>query len=498
MVSTGLALGITAAVVLAFTAVGLLASRGRVSTLEDYISARESAGPGALTATVVASMMGAWILFSPAEAGAVFGGLPAILGYAIGSALPLLLFIPVGMRLRALMPAGHSLTEFAYVRFGRGMSVFVLLVSILYMFVFLAAELTGIATAFSLVAGIPTWQTALLIGGFVMVYTVYGGLIASIVTDKVQALVVLPLLAVAFAGALFALGGTSFLHARALEAEPTLLDPAFYPGVEFGIYVAVAILGANMLNQGLWQRVYAADGPAALRRGFAVAAIAVVPMVLLAGLFGIAAAALELTGPETASIAFFLVLTEAFPDWVTLLVVVLAVLLVMSSADTMFNAIASVATADLARILEDTEPRTLWMVSRASTILVAIGAIVIGAQGYSVLELFLAADLLAAAVFIPFLAGLYTARLSGPIAVLASVMGMAVGFAYFPLVRGVLGGIEGFLPAPSFLFAFLGAAGVAGLITLLGIAIGDGEADLGQLDREIRRLGPATPAEEAE
>ncbi len=132
-----------------------------------------------------------------------------------------------------------------------------------------------------------------------------------------------------------------------MSADPTLLDPGFGPGLEFGLYVAFALLGAHMLNQGVWQRVYAADGDGALRRGMGIAAVVVVPMLLLSGLFGIAAAGLGLTESGSASIAFFLVVAEAFPTWVTLAVVVLAVLLVMSSADTMFNAIAALSPPTL-------------------------------------------------------------------------------------------------------------------------------------------------------
>ncbi|MGM0605762.1 MAG: sodium:solute symporter family transporter [Halobacteriota archaeon] len=491
MVSTAVVLAVTIGTVVAFTAFGILAARGRVRSVDDFIAARDTAGRGTLTATVIASMMGAWILFSPAEAGAAFGGLPAILGYAIGSAIPLLLFVPIGLRIRSVMPSGHSLTEFAYGRFGAGMYLFILVISLFYMFIFLAAEMTGIAGALSLVAEIPQWQTALLVGGFVLVYTVYGGLVASIVTDTVQALVVLPLLAIGFAGAVLALGGTETIHAASIASDVHLLDPTFRPGLEFGIYVTFAIVGANMLNQGMWQRVYAADGERALRQGFGVAAIVVVPMLLVAGLFGVTAAALGLVGSGTASVSFFLVMEAAFPPWVTLLVVVLALLLVMSSADTMFNAIASVVTADLSRLLSDVDQRTLWIAGRGLTAVVGIGAIIVGAQGYSVLELFLTADLLAAAVFVPFLAGLYTERLGQTGAIGASLAGLAVGVLYFPLFRSPLAaipGVGGAAPEPSFLVAFVGATAVSTAVTIVATVLGNADVDLERLDREIRSL----------
>lgn len=489
VVSSALTLGATALTLAAVTALGLLYSRGRVDTVEDYVSARNSIGSGAMTATLVASSMGAWILLSPAEAGAAFGGLPAVLGYAAGSAIPLLLLVPVGVRIRRLMPEGHSLTEYALVRFGPRMYAYVLVVSMLYMFVFLAAEMTGIAGALAMLADVPLWQTAALIGGFVLAYTVYGGLVATIVTDTVQTLVILPLLAVGFAGALFALGGTGEVHADIATVNAHLLNPGYAAGVEFGVYVVFAVLGAGMLNQGRWQRIYAAEDDATLRRSLVVAAAMSVPLILLSGLFGVAAAGLGFVDGN-ASVAFFALVDGAFPEWVALVVVVLAVLLVASSADTMFNAIASLVTADLARLV-DADARTLSLTGRALTVVVAAGAIAIGSQGYSVLALFLTADLLAAATFVPFLYGLYSSRLTETGALASSLAALAVGVAFFPTLRGVVAAVPGLadlLPAPSFLHAFVGATVASVALTLVAERVADANYNHAGLAREIRSI----------
>ncbi|PSQ24319.1 sodium:proline symporter [Halobacteriales archaeon QS_8_65_32] len=499
MVTSTTALGFTVLTLAVFAGAGIRYSRGRVGSVEEFITARDSAGVGTLTATLIASSMGAWILFSPAEAGAAFGGISAVAGYGAGSALALVVFAFVGPRIRDLIPEGHSLTEYALARYGRAFYAYVLAVSVLYMFVFLAAEMTGIAGALSLVAGVPTWQTASLIGVFVLAYTAYGGLEASIFTDTLQTLVVLPLLAIGFAGALLALGGTGEIYRSALATNPDLLNPSFLPGVEFGAYVVIAIVGAEMLNQAWWQRVYAAEGTRTLRRSFLIAALAVLPMILLAGLFGLAAAGLGLvrTGANyNADIAFFLVLQEAFPEWVVLAVVLLAVLLVTSTADTLFNAIASVVTADLPRVLDDPSRGTLTTAARALTGVVAVGAVWVGAQGYSVLELFLTADLLAAATFLPLLAGLYTGRLTGVAALSASLAGLAVGLAFFPTLHGPVSVLvpAAVLPAASFLASFLGAALVSGGLALLAARATTGRYDLGRLGREIGRFDEDEPA----
>jgi Na+/proline symporter len=505
MLSSTLALGATVGILALFSALGVWYSRGRVGTIEDFISVRGTAGGGTLTATLIASSMGAWILFSPAEAGAAFGGLAAVFGYAIGSALPLLAYVVVGPRIRATMPEGHSLTEYALARYGRGMYAYVLLVSVLYMFIFLAAEFTGITGALELVAGVPRWQTAAVVGGFVLVYTAYGGLQASIFTDTLQTLVVLPLLAVGFGGALLALGGPAEIHVSVAARNPSLLDPGFAAGLTFGAYVAIAILGAEMLNQAWWQRIYAAESDRTLRRSFGVAALAVVPMILVSGLFGLAATGFDsvvtdLANPAyNADVAFFVVVNQAFPAWLTLAIVLLAILLVMSTADTLFNAIASVVTADLPELLDDPDDSTLRLGARLLTAAVALGATVVGAQGYSVLQVFLTADLLAAATFLPLLYGLFSARPTGPGMLVASVSGLAVGLIFFPTLRGAVAavpGIAGVLPAPDFLFAFASAALVSGGLALLSARLTDARFDLDDLGREVRRLDDSADAGE--
>lgn len=497
MVTTSLALGITIVTLVVFTLLGVYYSRSRIHSVEDLITARNTTSAGTTTATLIASMMGAWILFSPAEAGAMFGGITAVTGYAIGSALPLVAFIWIGIRVRKLLPSGHSLTEYVYVRYGSVMYLYVLVITISYMFIFLAAEMTGIAGALALIAGVPEWQTAFLIGAFVLIYTAYGGLVASIFTDTLQALLILPILVLGFAGAIVALGGTQTIYATVTATNPELLSPGFRPGLSFGLYVMIAILAANLFNQGIWQRVFAADSEKTVRRSFSIAAITVIPMIFLPGLFGITAIGLDLVqSPTDGSIAFFLVLLEAFPEWIVFTITLLALLLVMSSADTMLNAIASIVTADMFLITEDITQRQLAYTARAVTIGVAGGAIFIGAQGYSVLELFLLADLLAAATVVPFLFGLFSTRITEPGALTASFTALLVGIAYFPITRNLLEllpVIPPFLPAPSFFFAFLAAAGISTSLSFLAAYLAAPHFDHARLSTEVRSLTETDP-----
>lgn len=78
MVSSTAALALTVGTLAAFCTLGFRHSRGRGGGVEDFLTACNSVGSGSMTATLVASVMGVWILLSPAEAGAAFGGTAAV------------------------------------------------------------------------------------------------------------------------------------------------------------------------------------------------------------------------------------------------------------------------------------------------------------------------------------------------------------------------------------------------------------------------------------
>ena len=499
MIQPGIALGAVGLALAATTLLGVAHAHGRITSLEEFVSARDTTGMAPLTASLIASTVGTWVLFSPAEAAISFGGITAVFGYAVGLGLPLATLAVVGVRVRRLVPHGHSVTEYVLARYGSRMYALVLGVSATYMFVFLAVELTGIAAALAIVAEVPPALTAGLVGLFVFVYTGYGGLLASIVTDTLQALVMLPLLVASFVGVLFALDGAVAVRSSVVAADPSLLSLTNPAGLRFGLYVGLALLGANVLNQGLWQRVYAAESERTLRRAFGLAAGAVVPVVLLSGLFGLGAAGLDLV-EHGGHAALFGLLLATEPVWLVLPVVVLAVLLVMTSADTLINGLVSLALHDLPRAVDrlESEPgdhdRDELLAARLLTAAVALVAMVIGAMQFSEIRLFLTVDLLCAATFVPVVAGLYTGEIPEWGAVAASAVGFALGLGFDPVVRPLLGvalpaALTSALPAPSFAASFGAAVGASLLVTAASAGISGESADLEHLERHVRQLG---------
>mgnify|MGYP006221302271 FL=1 len=87
--STSLILVITISII--FTLAGLAYSK-KHQGLNNYLTANRSVGFFSLTTSLVASALGAWILFGPASA-ATWGGIGAVIGYALGTAFPMIFLI---------------------------------------------------------------------------------------------------------------------------------------------------------------------------------------------------------------------------------------------------------------------------------------------------------------------------------------------------------------------------------------------------------------------
>ena len=115
--SQNLTLLIIIVVSLSFALVGILYSRKKQS-LSNYLTAGRSVGTLSLSTSLIASALGAWILFGPASA-ATWGGIGSVVGYSLGAAFPMIAFIFLETKIRKIFPNGNTLTEFIYKKFGK-------------------------------------------------------------------------------------------------------------------------------------------------------------------------------------------------------------------------------------------------------------------------------------------------------------------------------------------------------------------------------------------
>ena len=92
--STSLTLVITISLI--FTIVGLIYSK-KYQGINNYLTANRNIGFFSLTTSLIASALGAWILFGPASA-ATWGGIGAVIGYSLGTAFPMIFLISLGKK----------------------------------------------------------------------------------------------------------------------------------------------------------------------------------------------------------------------------------------------------------------------------------------------------------------------------------------------------------------------------------------------------------------
>ena len=431
-----------------FAAIGFFFSKGKIS-ISSYLTADRSIGRKSLTASLTASCFGVWILIGPSEA-ATWGGLGAIIGYAFGQALPFLAFIVIGKRMRKIMPEGNSLTQFVFVRFGKTMFKLVLVLSLFYLFVYLCAEVTAIAKITNLISGIPLWQTSLLIIVTTLGYTLYGGLRASIFTDKFQFIIILIFLVIAI-NQVFAAETNSFSIQLIREKADTLISGKYFYGYTAGLTFFIAVFATNLFDQGIWQRVYAAKSSKDLVIGFTSAFFVILPFLFILGFFGILAV---VTGnakdPSTVFFSLILNPMTGSNSILTIAILTLAISLVVSSMDTLINAISSLFIINGSKFLKLTS-YALRQLSYFMVIVLSAIVFLVASKGYSVLFMFLFADLLCCSAVFPVFYGMFNKNISKKLGLYSVLSGLISGLALFPnqtFEKSIL--IGNFLPVEYF------------------------------------------------
>ena len=409
----------------AFVIFGVLYSK-KYQGLENYLVANRSVGVFSLTTSLVASALGAWILFGPASA-ATWGGIGAVIGYALGTAFPLFILIFLGEKFRKLYPKGKTLIEVVRLRFGTKLFKLILFLTIFYMFIFLIAEVTAVSILVNYISGTTLWITALIVIVSSLVYTLYGGLRASIFTDNIQFIIILILLLISFIN-LISFNFNEFNFEFIKQNKPDLLSFDYLPNFTAGLTFFIAVAATNLFHQGNWQRVYAAQNNKVLKKSLIVSFLIIIPIVFFMGFSGLVAVSINST--VVPDLAFFSLLLKEQTLMLSVIVIVLAISLTISSIDTLINAISSLIVVDGNKALNF--KGDYLKLSKYFIICLSIIAFAIASKGLSILYLFLLADLLCCAAVLTVFYSFYDKKLNEKNAYLSILIGLFVGLILFP------------------------------------------------------------------
>ncbi len=452
--STSLILVITSSLI--FVILGLYNSN-KYQGLNNYLTANRNIGVFSLTTSLTASALGAWILFGPASA-ATWGGIGAVIGYSLGTAFPMFFLIYLGKKIRKELPRGSSLIEFMRKKFGKSLFKLILLLTIFYMFIFLCAEVTAVAVLINYISGTELWVTALIVLISTLVYTLYGGLRASIFTDNIQMIVIGILLLISLIY-INIFTGSDFSIDFVKEKNPQLLSLSYVPSYTAGLTFFIAVAATNLFHQGNWQRVYAAKNFETLKKSLVISFFIIVPVVFFMGFTGMVAFSLDPTiRPD---LGFFTLLLKEQTKFLSFFVIVLGLALTISTVDTLVNAISSLIVVDGNATFNLDKKKSLNF-SKYIILFLSLISFIIASKGFDILYLFLLADLFCCAFVLTVFYSFYNKHINEKTAYVSIFAGLIGGFLMFPapdfsksILVGVIFSKELFAPIVSQSLLFL-------------------------------------------
>ena len=393
--------------------------------INNYLLANRSVGIFSLTASLVSSALGTWILFGPASA-ATWGGVGAVIGYSLGTAFPLFALIFLSKKFRKFYPNCRTLIEVIRLKYGKNLYKLILLLSVFYMTIFLIAEVTAVAMLLNYISGTKLWITALIIISSSLIYTLYGGLRASIFTDNIQFIILLILIILAFSY-LISFNQDQFSFNYINKNSPSLLSINYIPNFTAGITFFIAVAATNLFHQGNWQRVYAAQNDKVLKNSLIFSSLIIIPIVFLMGFSGLVA--ISTNSNVVPDLAFFELLLKDQFFTISIIVIFLSISLTVSSIDTIINAISSLIIVDGVKIIKFNNS---LLISKQIIIIICLFAFLVASQGISILYLFLIADLLCCAGVMTVFYGFYNRNFSEKSAYLSIIFGLTIGLLLFP------------------------------------------------------------------
>jgi Na+/proline symporter len=279
------------------------------------------------------------------------------------------------------------------------------------------------------ISGTPLWLTAILVIVTTLVYTLYGGLRASILTDKLQFFIVLILLFVC-AYYLFSLNSDYLSYELIQTNSQHLLSSKYIPNYTAGFIFFVAVAATNLFHQGNWQRVFAAKNDEVLKKSLWLSFIIIIPIVFFMGISGIIAVSLD--SKVNPDLAFFSILLKDKTEFLSVLIIIMAVSLTVSTVDTLVNAISSIVVVDGKKIYRNHKKNNFLRSSKVFIIILSIISFIIASKGFSILYLFLLADLLCCAAAFTVFYGFYQKNFKEKNAIVSILLGLFLGLLLFP------------------------------------------------------------------
>lgn len=336
-------------------------------------------------------------------------GLSGLFWFVVPNGLAVMAVVPLAKILRKRMPAGYTISQFAFNRFNESKvaSGVVTITMIFGILLEILINLKGTSVVMSTVFPID-WKVATLLTVVVVLsYSYFGGLWTSVMTGTINTwMITVPaaLVVVAVFGMIDGGATTVFETVKAQDASNLSIFEAD-AAAGFGITLAFGLLAATVADQTFWQKVWAIR-PNQVGRTFLWAGALFYPIPICLGMLGLVGLGYGLTatdvGGDIVAVGPYIVSHIGLP-LVLIIAYVLAILAACySTIDGASSALSSIVAVDIVkRYMPKTSESTLFYITKLSMFAGGIVAAIIVLSGADFTSLVLTTYALKTSILLP-------------------------------------------------------------------------------------------------
>ncbi|KAA0978039.1 sodium:proline symporter [Paeniglutamicibacter gangotriensis] len=431
---------------------------------DGYMTAGNKVGFGVSAASMTATWIWASSMYASATSGYTYG-ISGPIHYGLWGALMILFIYPFGRRIRAVAPKAHTLAEVMYARHGRSSQLMLAGSNILGSVISLTSNFIAGGALIALLSPFSFGQGIVAVAAGTLLYTLWSGFRASVLTDFAQVVAMLGAVAIILPVVFFAAGGPGLFESGASNLTPQQSN--FFSSEAFmnqGAPYIAAVLAYAIGNQTIAQRLFAVREDL-IKPTFITATVGYGATIIGIGMLGVIALYAGITplDGDTNNLIPQMAATYLGPILLCLFFIMILGSL-SSTADSDLSALSSIAMADLygqSVGKANAKPKTMLLVGRISMI-IATGAGLFFASGkMNILDLLVFVGALWGALVFPVIASFYWKKVTN----MAFTVSVLVALAIFIPVRFEwisTGGLTGYLVD---ILSIVGVGVVLGLMT---------------------------------
>lgn len=415
-----------------------------------------------------ASMTATWIWASSMYASATSGytyGISGPIHYGLWGALMILLIYPFGRRIRQVAPRAHTIAEVMYARHGRSSQLMLAGSNVIGSLISLTSNLIAGGALIGMLTPFTFSQGIVAIAAGILLYTLWSGFRASVLTDFVQVLAMLGAVVIIIPVVFFAAGGPALFETGAANLTPQQgnffsSDAFFNQGAP---YIA-AVLAYAIGNQTIAQRLFAVREDL-IKKTFVTATVGYGATIIGIGMLGVIAlyAGIEPMDGDVNNLIPQMAATYLSPLLLCLFFVMIIGSL-SSTADADLTALASITMADIyghnVAGKKHADPRTMILIGRMTMIVAIAAALYFAGSQLNILDLLVFVGAMWGALVFPVIASFYWNRVTN----LAFSAAVVLGLAAFIPVRFSWVDLSGGLGIVSDVWSTIGIGVVLGLM----------------------------------